>query len=414
MQKMLRLLPLVGLLFCGLVQAEAVNDLNVASVQVANASPAERERVLPSALGQVLVKISGNPSVMTLPVIQNSSSNINGLIQSYSYSTRSDANGHAQLMMQVTFDKNGLITMLQKAGQAIWSSDRPMTLVWLNIQNGADTNVLSNTDDTPLLRALQKDAEMRGVPILLPAMDLQDQSFINTNKAESFDIPKLQQATQRYAAKSILAGNISGTADDRWHGQWLLLVNGVPYRWENTAPDLNNAIAGAVTDMANLMANQLAVVNDKDLRSDVTMEVKDVSDLGDYAKVLNTLRHLSPVAQVTVKDMTGSELLLQIKTLGGEQALTRALSSKRLFAALPMSSDQGDNTADLYYRWLGDRPPSGPITQATDTQSSDSLTDNTSAPNTMPNDDTVNADTQNDSRDVVGDNNDEVHSSTST
>jgi len=379
MRKLLQFLPVMGLLFCGAVHADTVADLNVAGVQVANASAAERERVMPSALGQALIKISGNPGVMTLPVIQDASTSVNDLIQSYSYSTRSDANGQSQLMLQVTFDKNGLITLLQKAGQAIWPSDRPMTLVWLNIQDGSQTNILSSSNDTPLLQALKKDAETRGIPILLPAMDLQDRSLVNSDSTKTFDISKLKQAEKRYAATSILAGKLTGTADDRWHGRWLLLVNGVPYRWENTGSDINSSIAGAVADMANLMANQLAVVDNKDLRTDVTMEVKDVGDLGDYAKVIKILRRLSPVAQVTVKDMTGSELILQIKTLGGEQALTRALASKHLFAALPMSSDQANSKADLYYRWLGDRDPNMPAPEVTDIQSPNNLTDDTSA-----------------------------------
>ena len=351
MQKRIRLLLLMGILFCGFARAGVVTDLNVGNVPVPNASQTEREKALPKALGQALVKMSGNPGVMTLPEVQNSMTKLNTLIQSYSYSNRTN-----QLILQVTFDKKGLNTILQKAGQAAWSADRPTTLVWMNIRNGSDFNVLSNTSDAALSQVLQKDANLRGIPIVLPAMDLQDQSFETTKEDGSFDIAKLQEAAKRYGASAILSGNVAGTADDRWHARWLLLVNGAPYRWETTSDNLSGIVGQAVTDMANLMANQLAVVGDEDLRSDVTLKIQNVSDLGDYSNVLKAIRRLSPVSKVTVKDMSGSELLLQIKTVGGEQALTRALSTQHRFATV-QAAQSADNTnaatADLYYRWIG-------------------------------------------------------------
>jgi len=347
-----------GIFFASIAQAVTLNDLNVATVQVANDSASARMKAMPIAVGQVLIKMSGNPGVMTLPVIQNAASDVNGWIRSYSYFTQVGANGKTQQMLRVTFDKAALVKILEKSGQSIWSADRPLTLVWVNIQDGSQNNILSNTSATPILQALRTNAKLRGLPILLPAMDLQDQSFINDNEAQDFDVKKLKAAAKRYGASAILAGNISGTADDRWRANWMLLANGAPYRWQNTAVDLNAVIAGAVGDMANLMVNQLAVVNDKDLRTDVMMTVKGVGDLGDYAKVLKVLRHLAPVAKVTVKDMHGSDLLLQVKTLGGEQALTRAMAAKRLFTVLPHQSDeQGNDQIALSYRWLGDLPP---------------------------------------------------------
>jgi hypothetical protein len=75
-----------------------------------------------------------------------------------------------------------------------------------------------------------------------------------------------------------------------------------------------------------------------------------VQDLNDYAKVLQTIRHLSPVAGVSIKDMNGAELSLTVTIVGGEQALADALSSNQHFISLDTSDD---TNADLAYRWQG-------------------------------------------------------------
>ena len=100
------------------------------------------------------------------------------------------------------------------------------------------------------------------------------------------------------------------------------------------------------------MANQLAVTDNKALQTEITLGVSNVQNLNDYAKVLQVIRHLAAVMNVSIKDMNGSDLLLSIKAAGGEQALVNALSSDSRFVALDTSNNSNSST-DLFYRWQG-------------------------------------------------------------
>lgn len=350
MRKCLYYLVFSFLFIVGAARAMEVSGLNVATVLVENASTAARQAALPNALGQALIKMSGNPAVMTLPTVQNALDDTNALIQSYGYSNQNQPDGQMQLLLQITFDSKALKQLLRKAGQADWSSDRPLTLLWVQTQNGGQPQILSNTNDTQLSQDILKVAKTRGVPVLLPAMDLDDQAFMNTG-TDAFDPSLLKQAMKRYAAAAVLAGNIQQN-ENQWQGQWILLMDNTPYRWRNTEKSMDDLLTRAMNDVANLMANQLAVVDKKGLQTGVTLDITNVTGLADYAKVLSTLRHLSPVANVSIKDMSGSDLLLQIKTIGGEQALSDALSLEQNFSAIE-SPDNSDGKADLYYRWNG-------------------------------------------------------------
>ncbi|MCB1826778.1 MAG: DUF2066 domain-containing protein [Coxiellaceae bacterium] len=338
----------VLLLIAGGVQAVQVSGLNATTLPIDNTSEAAREAALPKALGQVLVKMSGNPAIMTVPIVQNALGDANTMIQSYGYRNQEQSDGQAQLLLQITFDRKALKQLLAKAGQADWSSDRPLTLVWVQMQGDAEPEILSNSVNLPLSQALLKAAKARGVPVLMPAMDLEDQAFVSEDP-EKFDTSLLQQAAQRYAAAAVLAGNVQQVGS-KWQGQWMLLMNGAPYRWRNTADSSAALLSQAINDMANLMANQLAVVDDKNLQTSVVLDVNNVMDLDDYAKVISAVRHLMPVTSVRIKDMNGSDLLLQVKTVGGEQALAEALSSARNFTAVE-TSENTNSTADLFYRW---------------------------------------------------------------
>lgn len=337
------------LFLVNVAQAVVVPDLNVAVVPVANTSAAARQDVLPKALGEALIKLSGNPTIMTIPAIQNALDDINSFIQSYGYSQKEQPDGQSQLLLQVTFDKKALKQLLRQAAQTNWASNRPLTLLWIQITNKGNAFVLSNTNDVDLAKSVHRVAKLRGLPVLLPAMDLEDQAFISPTPG--FDKILLDQASQRYGAKAILAGDIQQNGT-QWQGKWLLLMNGTPYQWSNKAKSVYALMQRAINDMVNLMANQLAVADDKGLQTSVTLDITNVNSLDDYVKILSIVRHLTPVAGVAIKDMNSSDLVLQIKTIGGTQALSDALSKESQFTALE-SSYETNSRADLFYRWQG-------------------------------------------------------------
>ena len=341
------LLIFITIFTASLANAVFVPDLNVASVAVKNTTTAARQAVLPEALGQVLVKMSGNPAIMTLPAVQDALDQVGDLLQSYSYVKQAQPDGSSQQRVQVAFDQKAVQQLLRKADQAIWSDHRPLTLLWWKINNNTGAEGISSASDTLTLRGIQQDAKQRGVPILLPAMDLQDQSRLNDPANDFFDLPLLSTMAKRYGAPSILAGSIQ-LHGHQWKGKWLLLSGGTPYRWVNTAETLDALFKKSLNSMADLLANQLAVSHDQGMQTSVTLDIRNVVGLQDYANVMKALKHLMPVAGVMVKDMSGSHLLLSIKTIGGVPALTQALSRQSAFTTEDVDAQQ---RADLYYRW---------------------------------------------------------------
>jgi len=341
-------------------QAVILSDLNTVKILVKDTSVSSRQVALSQALGAVLVKMSGNSKITTLPMIHNMQLKANRFVQSYTYLSHDVLDDSGSLALQVSFDKKELKHILRQSQQSIWSSDRPLTLLWIDVEDGSDHQVLSSTTDSPLIEILQKTADVRGVPILFPAMDLQDWSLTDfsvdkegTYSAVNYQL--LQKMLTRYNAVVLLAGYLERVDTNRWQGQWLLWLEGAPYRWHSQPDEMDEVLSQAINNTVNLMVNQYTVVSSNNLKKKVLLAVSQVNDLSHYAKVLAKLRHLVPVAKVTLEDIKGSNILLDLEVIGGTQALVQALSTQSCFlpalAAPSHCSNDSDRCADLYYRW---------------------------------------------------------------
>jgi len=120
---------LIATLIVSSAEAVQIHSMNMANVLVVDHSQQTLQQALQTALNQVLVKMSGNASVNTVPAIQNAQKRVNNLVVSYSYSTKKNRSRSSQLMLHVVFDGSAVQRLLKNAGQAIWGNDRPLTLI---------------------------------------------------------------------------------------------------------------------------------------------------------------------------------------------------------------------------------------------------------------------------------------------
>ena len=110
--------------------ASPIQDIYTTSLPVANRSTQTLNQALPKALGAVLIKLSGNPGIITLPNIQPALTQASKLVQSYSFQQAPAKTTTDQpLMLQVSFDKDAVRNLLQNNHKAIWSPNRPLTLI---------------------------------------------------------------------------------------------------------------------------------------------------------------------------------------------------------------------------------------------------------------------------------------------
>ncbi len=338
----------LGFFCCGVAAAMQVPALNAADVVVANNSSAVLQQALPKAFGQVLVKLSGNAAVMTLPTIQNALPQVNRYIESYSYSDSASN----PLTLHVIFDLKAVKQLLENAGQAIWSSDRPLVLVWISVPVQSQSEVLSSDQlSNPVTQVIQQEAHSRGVPVLFPVMDLEDQSNVAQTTSAVPNAEQMQRIGQRYGTHAVLAAAVVPDSANGMQGEWQLFLNGLSYEWQSSGADVMQVVTNGINRVSDLMANQLGTLDTKGMQRVVTMRVSGVQNLNDYVHMIAELKKLTPVVDVAVSDMGSNAVLLKVKTIGDRDNLASALNSASGFVAESSPTSLGENAPDLFYHW---------------------------------------------------------------
>lgn len=313
-------------------QSVTVNHLNQTTVPISNRSDAALTAAFKAAFSQVLIKMSGNPHVMTLPAIQNDQSDSQRWVESYRYDTPSTDETPSALQLVIQFDRQGIAQLLQAAGQSLWSADRPLTLVVID----------ANRDQwEPLIQQL---ATAYGLPVIFSAMDLTDQTLLQSTDA-------LTQLAKRYDVSSVLMVHVDATSNDNRALQAQYNISGNTTQWTVSGDNAAQTTQALVARWMDDMIRQIGTNNHVGSSSTVKVYVMGVRDIGDYVKVTHYLRQKEGVKTVSVKDVTDSGVLYAVQVVGGLSHFQEILTSdSRIKVSHPILSENA-NQADLYIYW---------------------------------------------------------------
>ena len=339
--------------FSSVVQAATLSDVNSTTVTVPDQSPTAFERAINQALIQVLIKESGNEAVGTLPAVQSILNQVKPLIKSYSYHQNTDSSS-PPLELTVTFDQRAVLKVLKNANQAIWDNDRPLTLVLINT-DAASPSWLSTSDQNTFTQVLYQTAQLRGLPVILPTGDLEDQSSLN--KVDAATESTFQPLLQRYEAPMILIGEVKNVGEGHSRAHWILWSNTTHEEWENEGAQPTQLVSNAIHHVTNRLATQLAVLKAEGLKSDIILRIKGVQDLDTYADITSNLKKLPIISQVKLADVNTDGLVYEVSTTAGAQALGEALKT---LPHLAFSSISTAPSSELVYEWKKDQAEGTP------------------------------------------------------
>ncbi|MGD2116718.1 MAG: DUF2066 domain-containing protein [Chromatiales bacterium] len=315
------------------LQAANVDNLYQVELPVASQGQEDRNQAIETAFGIILVKATGDRSVASrkslAPVLRQSAR----YVQQYRYRFAEHAalteDGQQQRLINVLFDKMAVDRMLRQHGLPVWGSVRPQVLAWVGFENNRKRRLLIPDNEPELSRALEHAADFRGVPFLLPLMDLDDQSAVSSSDLwGEFEKP-IREASFRYAADLILLVRVSHVASDLWRAKWSLLGNRQTRSWQNQHQELDALLDDGVQQMADLLAEQYAPAGGSDVAG-INMQVSDVNNFDDLLRVQDFLQQQELVEDFQVRFVRSDSVVLALKLRGGTQAFEQSLALSNL------------------------------------------------------------------------------------
>ena len=323
-----------------------VTGLDTGVVPVASRAQADWTSAVQQAWLQVLTKVSGNSDIGTLPVIQDSIKTARTNVLSYHYISREIA-GQKQPYLRVRFDNTAITTALRKSNQPLWNAARPQTLIWLAVQTPQGDTLLASDSDDLISKALKQDAFDRGLPIVLPIMDLRDLNAITADDVMRLDPVVIDAASKRYIADDVLAGKLYMNMRGQWQGRFMFITSGQFVNWQTQGKTPEAALHLAMNDLTNALASRYAALEGQGLQMKLILHVNNVTGLNDYADVVKYLRSLEAVTKVNVSEVDGQTLALDVTVMGGAEALNKALKNSQKLFVEPNQNNDGS----LYFSW---------------------------------------------------------------
>jgi hypothetical protein len=303
------------------VWAVEVASLYSAQVALDQEEDNPRARAYELALADVLLRVSGSELSLDVEMVEQLFPNP----ASYVVQFRPGADD----TLWVSFDGDAIQNTLRQAGQTVWGSDRPLTLIWLAVDWGqgereiiaADDPVRSrdearSIDRNRLLRQRVLDiAEERGLPVafpLLDSVDLQNLSF--SDIWGGFD-DALIAASERYKADTILVGRIRPASSQR--NRWSFYFGGEERAW-NGEPEL------VISQVADLLAAEFAISGSSVLET-VDVTVAGIESVEAFGAVQNLLAEMTVIEQFSIAEVEGDRIRFRVAAIGGADRLRRAL-----------------------------------------------------------------------------------------
>ena len=341
---------LLGLVLWSVVvgaQGAIVTGLYEASVPVPDQSAQARSTALQQALAAVLVKVTGERTAGGVPALAALTQDPNRFLQQYHYEQTQDQNDNSQasgvtyfdltrngplaiagtgLVLHAKFDPDAVNQAVQNAGEPVWGRERPATLVWLALQDGSTRTILSATSNPAVVQAMNSVATQRGIPLIFPSMDAQDQQAIAFTDVWTGNQTAIQQASARYHPDAILIGNIYSMNAGQYAVRWQLMSGDSVQAWNGITGDLPSITTDGLQTAADDYAKQYAIAAGSVGVNGVPVEVDGIDNVDAYAKVLAYLNSLTPVKSVQVRQVTANSVMFRIDSRGSEANLANAIA----------------------------------------------------------------------------------------
>lgn len=305
--------------------AQGQDALYSAATPVPDQSAKARKGAFSRDLAQVLVKVSGNPDVAHVSALASILDNAGNLVVEYRYRNVPLAQGGGQELW-AHFDSKAVDHALAQAGQGTWGRGRPTVVAWvLNAQS-----ILADNPNDPVVTAMRKSANQRGLPLVLPLMDLTDQKRVSRFDIRTLFLPALRAASSRYDARAMLIGDIR-TADVGVTSQWTLVFGRSTAPYQLTAATPQAAGAQAVAQAATLLARQLAYVGGGGSGGEIRVVVAGIHSLSDLTQVEQVFTGVPGVSTATLAAVRGEVVRFRVAFAGSPDDLARALTVSGAF-----------------------------------------------------------------------------------
>ncbi|KAB7704532.1 DUF2066 domain-containing protein [Plesiomonas shigelloides] len=249
----MRIKPIVAwtfLLLAGGVQAAEVNDFYLVRLPVSGAQLTDAQRS--EALDDMLIRYSGLRELPASPALQSAQQQAGRYI-----AQTQTRNENGEKTADVSFDPAAVQHLAQTLGLPVWNHDRPAIMLWLVDNRGnnsaGERRIMLDQEYSAAREQLRQVAMERGIPLLLPLGDLEDNMAVSASDVYGNFINPIAAASLRYQPDALLVASLNNDSLT-WH-----LYDAAPDKLQTSLPQSQEyTLPGAPDQTVGEMLEQVA------------------------------------------------------------------------------------------------------------------------------------------------------------
>ena len=336
---MIRFLSILALLsclsFCFQANAVEVRDLYLVKLPVAQQGRTVLWNASLKGFKEVLVRKSGSSEILSSPEVQRAYRKVTSYLQRFEYASQED-NSEFPYEIALYFEPRLIDNLIQEAKMPLWGSNRPLTIIWLAVEENFERKiVLESEEEQSLYPILKENAVRRGLPIIMPLMDLEDELAVSISDIWGRFPSTIKQASLRYPSDVVMYGRINQVGET-WQGKFGYINQDQEVAFDALGESQQEVIANMMDTLADRLCDKYCVVQEIGQKNELLINVTDISNFKQFKAAENYLADLSSVNKVEVIKVTKYDVLFKLTLLGQINSTVEGIAlSQKMIAVEP-------------------------------------------------------------------------------
>jgi len=349
----------------GSVIAASTVDLYQEQVVVSqNASQKEQNEAIQSSFARLLVRVTGITQVLEYPTVIDELKQGSKYLATFRFEpsdvffTNVLGEKVPTKLMNLTFDKKTVDAFLVQNRLPVWGEKRPDVLFWIADRLEGQDHILADAEESRLASIVAEQTDIRGIPYLLPIMDLTDSLTLSFSEVYGLFSQDIEVASERYKPEAILTGRVlAGSDENSYQADWLMLFKGERLRLPTVTGTLEEVIAQGVDLVAQRLSEQYALILDPLMLGNLTLKVSDIQSLGEFAALERYLQTINIITKATVRSFSGTDVEFNVEISGDQSQLQDVLALDGQLTPVEEVSLEAQLDNRLVFQWQEKNKP---------------------------------------------------------
>jgi hypothetical protein len=296
---------------------------------------------------EVLIRKSGSRDILQSYEVQNAYSRVTAFLQRSQYSSQTDPSSELPYKIALHFEPRLIDNLIQDSKMTVWGTNRPVTMLWLAVEDENGRNVVNeNVETSAIEQTIMVNSVRRGVPVILPLMDLEDEMLVSLSDVWGRFPSTIQQASIRYDADSIIFGRIRQQGEI-WAGQFGYINNLEQSSFDVTAQTKEDVLVQMTDLLADTLCAKYCVVEQEGLKKEVLLQLSDVSSFSQFKSAESYLSNLSSIRRVELVSIDNRQANFKLTLLGQLDSVIEGISLNQKMVPVIKESEQQETDSPV-------------------------------------------------------------------